>query len=165
MLTDDIEKILEEAKKRIVDNIQSSGITASGRTERSIRVEKYQGGVRLVVGGEQTAPFGTLEAGRKPAPPPQNFLQIIMQWIIDKKIEVKPIPYKKEGGGKYTPEQRGLISLAGAIIWSPNSGIVPTGTKRYKTPQNNIYSNVVKEVVPDVRKTIVKGIIDIIKTR
>ena len=160
-MIDEIVKILEDAKDRIVSNIQGAGITASGRTEKSFRVETYSNGVRLVAGGNDTAPIATLEIGRKPGKVPLNMTEIIKQWIIDKGITIKPKPYKSEKGGKYTAEERGLMSMAGAIAWNK---IPKKGTNRFTDPRNDIYSNIIAEFVPEIRKAIVTGIINMIKT-
>ena len=159
-----IAQILENAKDSIVTNIQSNGITASGRTERSFRVVTYDGGVMLVAGGENTAPIPTLEIGHDGKKLPSNFTEIIKQWIIDKGISYVSIQYKREPSDswqpKYTPEERGLNALAGAIAWGK---IAKVGTDRYINHINNIYSNVVPDTIQDVKTSIKEYFINSIK--
>lgn len=69
------EALLEEAKEAIRVEMASKGINATGNTSRSFRVERYDGGIRLVMGGEsyRTAPLETLEVGRPPGDVPGGF--------------------------------------------------------------------------------------------
>lgn len=99
-LEQDIWKILNQAKDEVRTNMQSLRINASGRTSASIRVEQYDGGLRLVGGtndshmvGEypygsleagDTAPIQTLEFGRGGGKVPRGFYYIIRQWTRDK---------------------------------------------------------------------------------
>lgn len=98
--------ILDQAGKEIRVNMSSRRVNASGRTSASIRVEKYDKGLRLVGGTEgthpvtdypqwkgtadaaDTAPIPTLEFGRgvstKTPPVPRAFYYIIRQWSHDK---------------------------------------------------------------------------------
>lgn len=101
-LLGDIEKILEAAKTEIQAQMASQDINASGRTSKSFRVERYDGGVRLVMGGteERTAPLETLEVGRPAGNVPggfrttkdgvrdvsNTFKAILVQWAADKGI-------------------------------------------------------------------------------
>lgn len=76
--------ILERAKMVIQANMAEKGINASGRTSQSLRVETYADGVRLVIGGKDTAPLATLEVGRDGGKVPRGFTDIIDQWSRDK---------------------------------------------------------------------------------
>ena len=73
---------LEDLRKRIISNIDSSGGRASGRTSESMRTDGSEN--RGVLFGRMA--FGTLETGRKPGKVPAGFYQIIKQWVIDKGI-------------------------------------------------------------------------------
>ena len=87
-LADIIVEALEKAKQQIQDNMAAKNINASGRTSRSFRVERYDRGVRLVMGGtgEPTAPLEPLELGRPAGPIPANMTDILVQWSKDKGI-------------------------------------------------------------------------------
>ena len=94
----DIIRVLTDTRDQIRANMQVRNINASGRTSASIRVEPYEGGVRLVGGvdarhdvpnspniyGNDTAPIPTLEVGRKEGGVPKGFYYIIRQWSRDK---------------------------------------------------------------------------------
>lgn len=80
-----VEEELNDLKKRIADNIISSGQNASGRTIASLRVEMQEDGGVLY--GRNY--FGSLETGRKPGPVPYHFSDIILQWMKDKGIVVE----------------------------------------------------------------------------
>ncbi|WP_289006087.1 hypothetical protein [uncultured Parabacteroides sp.] len=73
---------LEDLRKRIISNIDSSGRRASGCTSESMRTDVSEN--RGVLFGRMA--FGTLETGRKPGKVPVGFYQIIKQWVIDKGI-------------------------------------------------------------------------------
>lgn len=73
---------LEDLRKRIISNIDSSGRRVSGRTSKSMRTDGSEN--RGVLFGRMA--FGTLETGRKPGKVPAGFYQIIKQWVIDKGI-------------------------------------------------------------------------------
>ena len=78
----DIIRILSETRDKIRANMDAQKVNASGRTSASIRVEPYEGGVKLVGGTDSdhkiedypailgtldasdTAPIPTLEVGR-----------------------------------------------------------------------------------------------------
>lgn len=85
-ITAQVVSILERAKIAIQAKMDEKNINASGRTSASLRVETYDGGVRLIIGGEKTAPLATLEVGRKGGKVPQGFAAIIEQWSKDKGI-------------------------------------------------------------------------------
>lgn len=129
---------------RIIANHVAAKQVASGRTKDSIKVELTENGG--ILWGR--FPFGTLETGRRAGRTPHNFTGIIRQWIIDKGISVPPIQYIREPSErwkpKYTPKERGLMSMAGAIAHK----IKTEGTKLYREGgRNDIYS-------PEVEKTV-----------
>lgn len=144
-------EILEAAKRRIQDNLAEKDINASGRTSRSFRVERYDGGVRLVMGGtaERTAPLSTLEIGRPGGSVPggfrmtkagvqdvsNTFKAILVQWAKDKGIP---------GFGW------GAATMLGRRI-------AAEGTNRHRNP-TDAYSSVVIETVREAGAEAVKSI-------
>ncbi len=72
---------LEKLRGRIIRNLQSEGVNASGRTARSLRVEVTSEAGRLY----GRAPFAALETGRSGGKVPRGFYGIIRQWVLDKK--------------------------------------------------------------------------------
>lgn len=163
-MKDKIRKILEQAKEQIKLNLDVENINASKRTSDSLQVVEYDGGVKLVIGGEDTAPLSTLEIGRPGGAVPFNFQEIIKQWIIDKGLSTNPIPYVRQPSDrwqpKYTPEERGLNAAAGAIAHK----IKKVGTDRHLQPRNDIYSNVVKSTIDILKKEILGFVVETIKT-
>ena len=110
-----ISEELEALRQRIINNHVAAGQKASGRTIDSLVIHMRDNGGTLF--GRQA--FGTLETGRKAGRTPQGFVGIIKQWIKDKGLSVPSIPYIRQPSErwqpKYSPEERGLNSLAGAI--------------------------------------------------
>lgn len=130
---------LEELRKRIIANHLRAGQKASGRTAASLHavVSEDEG----VLYG-RTA-FGVLETGRKGGKVPMGFQDIIRQWMKDKGIKADPIPYKTNRPHKYTPEQRGEMSLSYLIARK----IRREGTSLFKRGgRDDIYSSVIPEV-------------------
>lgn len=129
---------LSSLMRRIIDNHVNAGQMASGKTAKSLRVE---------VSGEEGALygkkfFGVLETGRKPGKIPKNFAAIIREWMKAKGLKANPIPYKREGKHKYTPQERGDMSMAAAIATS----IAKRGTRQYRIgARDDIYSREIEE--------------------
>lgn len=132
-IADIVIEVLEEAKQRIQDNMAAKDINASGRTSRSFRVERYNGGVRLVMGGTgaPTAPLETLEVGRPAGPIPSNMTDILVQWSRD-----KGIPFDRES------QRRSFAYLLGRRIERE-------GTLRHKHNED-IYTTVVMETAESI---------------
>ena len=154
-LKTEIQQILTEAKDEIISNIDSQGIRASGRTQKSLKVEDR--GEHLVLVQDSTgAPFETLQYGREGGKVPMGFQSIIKQWIIDKGIipDEQP-PYKRKESvnwiPKYTPQERNLIAAAGAIA----ANIKENGTKRYKQPNENVYSDVLTKTIEKLENLMI----------
>ena len=159
-IRDDVKLIvgdeMESLRERIIANHEAARQVASGRTRDSIRVELTEDGG--ILWGRQA--FGVLETGRKPGKMPKGFGDIIRQWIIDKGIDVKPIPYKRKPNGrwspKYTPEERGLTSLS----WAIASKIAREGTEMYRTGQKkDIYSTDMERTIQEIESRVL-GIFD-----
>lgn len=142
---------LDSLRERIIANHEAAGQVASGRTRASIRVERTEDGG--ILWGRKA--FGVLETGRKPGRVPRNFNAIIRQWIIDKGIHVAPAPYKRNPSErwqpKYTPQERGLMSLSGAIAYK----IRTEGTLMHRKGEKvDIYSTAVLETVDNVERKV-----------
>ena len=153
-LKNEILQILTEAKDEIISNIDSQGIRASGRTQKSLKVEDR--GEHLVLMQDSTgAPFETLQYGWDGKDAPKGFQAIILQWIIDKGISTKPIDYKRipseKWKPKYTPQERGLMAAAGVIAHN----IKENGTKRFREPNENVYSGVLTRTIDRLEKLFV----------
>lgn len=140
-----IGEILVVAMMDIRNNIESKGINASGRTSASLKVESYDNGIRLVSSGENIAPFGTIEVGRKGGKVPKGFAQILYQWSIDKAIS-----FDKDR------ERRTFAYLLARKI-------AREGTDRHRNPRADIYSEVIKKVVQDVENKAFTRISRVIK--
>lgn len=149
MIKDSIIKILEETKNTIINNIDSQGIKASGRTQKSFQVVDDGNHVMLISNGTG-APFTTLQYGREAGKVPMNFNAILVQWMKDKGVQVEPIPYKTERKHKYTPIQRGYMQRAYFI----SKKIKEHGTGRHTTPNENVYNEAIKQAVEKINKTL-----------
>jgi hypothetical protein len=146
---------LEALKLRIIDNIRSKGRNASGRTIQSLRVVAGDDGVALF----GRSAFGTMETGRKAGKVPFGFRDIILQWMEDKGISGAPIPYVRKPSAKwqpkYTPKERGDMSLAGAIA----ATIKKKGSKLHRDGgDNEIYSKEIPIALKQIRERL-KGLI------
>ena len=129
---------LDELKARIIQNHTAAGQVASGKTAKSLRIEVDEDSGRLF----GRSPFGTLETGRKGGKVPRQFYLIIRKWMADKGIQAPPIPYKTDRPHKYTPEERGALSMAAAIAET----IRKKGTKLYRDGgRNDIYSKEIEK--------------------
>ena len=149
VLTEELSRLAE----RIKENHRNAGQVASGRTLESITYEVTED--RGTLFGR--FPFGTLETGRKAGAVPLAFDAIIRQWILDKGISVEPIPYKrkptKDWQPKYTPEERGLRTMASAIA----TKIRKEGTLLYRQGgRADIYSNEIPDAIKRIEERIAK---------
>lgn len=133
--------------KKVVENHLRAGQKASGRTMQSIKKSiTDEGGVVFA-----RAYFGVLETGRKPGPVPKDFRSVIRQWMRDKGISADPIPYirkpSRKWQPKYSPQERGDLSLAGAIAYR----IRKEGTRLYRSGgRADIYSNEIPKTVENI---------------
>lgn len=147
----EIKSILTEEfgdlRLRIIANHIRLGQRASGRTERSLRVEVKDDHGTLY--GRQA--FSVLETGRGPGRVPRRFEDIIRQWILDKGIAVTAIPYKRQVSEnwrpKYTPQERGLRAMAGAIAYK----IRTEGTRLHREGGTlDVYSSATRETIDKI---------------
>lgn len=139
----DIIRILSETRDKIRANMDAQKVNASGRTSASIRVEPYEGGVKLVGGtdsdhtiqdspgiyGSDTAPIPTLELGRKEGGAPRGFYYIIREWTKEKGLHFD------------TDKERNTFS------YLVSRKIANEGSQRYREPskRKDIYSTPVEE--------------------
>lgn len=138
---------LGDLRQRIIANHIRLKQRASGRTEQSLRVEIADDHSTLY--GRQA--FSILETGRGPGRVPRRFEDIIRQWILDKGIAVTEIPYKRQASErwrpKYTPQERGLRAMAGAIAHK----IRTEGTRLYREGGTlDVYSSEVRETIDKI---------------
>lgn len=129
---------LEKAKADIQANMEAKDINATGNTSRSFRVEVYQGGVRLVMGGENTAPLETLEIGVAPEQAPKSmrtFMAILIDWS-----RAKGIPFDSER------DRRSFAYLLGRRIQRE-------GTLRHQRPVD-VYSTIVTDTAEQLKKDV-----------
>ena len=154
-----LEKWLNEVRKDIRNNLESEGVNASGATSKSLRVEVNDKGGELL--GRKA--FNTVEDGREPGAIPYKFTDIIRQWILDKGISYQAKQYIRQSDNfqpKYTPEERGLRALSGAIAYS----IKNNGTQLYRLGGvKNIYTNVIEGKLPELKKNIKFELIERLK--
>lgn len=140
---------LEALKKKIVAQHFGAGQKASGRTAASLRVEVTENEGTLY----GRSPFGTLETGRRPGKTPRGFRAIIRKWMADKGIEASPIPYKTDRPHKYTPQERGELSLSFLIARK----IKKEGTSLFrKGGRADIYSNVIPQATERIKSRVVE---------
>ena len=144
-ITDQIAQILETCKGQIQTNMASRNINASGRTSKSLTVERYAGGVRLVSKGESIAPFETVQYGRKAGKVPKGFYYIIKQWSRE-----KGLTFSKE-------------SERSTFAYFLSRKIAREGTERHRTPDEQVYTPPVTEAVRAIRATIGANVVQIIK--
>lgn len=133
---------LERLRDEIVSNIEAKGITASGRTQRSLAVEVYDGGVRLVAKSGNRAPMETLEIGRPGGNVPggfrttkkgvrdvsNTFKAILVQWAKDK----------------------GIADFGWGAATVLGRRIAAEGTRRYNNHED-VYSSAVKQAAKDIQ--------------
>ena len=162
-LKQEIVNILLEAKDEIISNIDTEGIRASGKTQKSLKVVEYENGVQLVGGGGDTAPIETLQYGRKAGKVPKGFTEIIVKWMEDKSINVKQVPYKRKPSAnwqpKYTVDERSKRIAAASIA----NHIKNFGTLRYTNNNLNVYTPVVEKVKEKVGKIVLASIKEALK--
>lgn len=138
---------LEKAHADIVSNIQSKGITASGRTEKAIKVKQDGFSIKLYKEAGNVAKMDSLEIGEGAGVRHQGFKEIILQWMKDKGIA---------SGNE--PKDRSMAFLI-------SRKIEKEGTERSKTPDNTVYSPIVNQAAKDIKNIIVDSIVTTIKTR
>lgn len=134
--------ILEQAKVEIQQRMEVENINASGRSSRSFRVERYEGGVRLVYGGKDTAPFGTLEVGRPGGNVPGGF-RTTKAGIRDVSNTFKAILVR-------WAEEKGIADFGWGRATMLGRRIAEQGTLRHMQPVD-IYTSIVMQTAEKVK--------------
>lgn len=130
---------LEALRLRIIDNMAVQGANASGATARSLRADMSGDACRLY----GRAYFGVTETGRRPAPLPRGFMDILAQWAASKGIAI---------------DERGLRS----IYWS----IVKHGTKLFRAGgRDTIYSKEIPKTIDTIKERLLKAFVERIVTK
>lgn len=156
IVADELKLMIE----RIAVNFDRTGTNASGKTKQSMRVEVTEFGV--VVFARRY--FQGVEIGRPNGRVPKGFNDIIKEWILNKGITIKQIPYKRQSSAnwkpKYSVPERSLNMAAGAIA----SNIKSKGTQLHQIGgRNDIYSNEISLTVDNIKKRLSSEIISQIK--
>lgn len=143
---DGLPRIGQYAVEKIRLNLIAKKINATGRTTQSLRYSvDGEKELRIIADSGNRAPISSLQYGREPGKMPP--IASIKEWIEAKRITYKYIAYKRQPSinwtPKYTPEQRGLNSVA----WCIANKIKKMGTNRYIAPDPTVYSPVLDEVV------------------
>ena len=143
---DGLPRIGQYAVEKIREQIIAKKITATGRTQRALRYSVDGGkSLRIIADAGDRAPILSLQYGREPGKTPP--INSIKEWIEAKRITYKSIAYVRQPSinwkPKYTPQERGLNSLA----WAIATKIKKVGTGRHRNPDPTVYSPVLKEVV------------------
>ena len=148
-LETDIIRVLTDTRDQIRANMQARNISASGRTSESIRVEPYDGGVRLIGGynatrtvdgytAGTTAPVPTLEIGRAGGSVPKGFYHIIREWTREKRLTFA------------SERERNTFAYFVA------RNIARQGTQRHASPVD-VYSTPVTQAVGKLREVMSSG--------
>ena len=144
-----IREELERARQLIINHIRINGQNASGRTIASLHVEQPTDDEGILWGH---LPFGVLETGRRAGRIPYGFRGIILRWMKDKRIQGTPIPYKTDRPHKYTPQERGDLSMAGAIAHT----IATRGSKLHRDGgRADVYSNVLPDTMERLKNRMI----------
>lgn len=153
-----ISEELNTLRLRIIENMKRNKQIVTGKTAQSLAVEVDEWGGRLM-GNVPVIP--TLETGRKAGRVPRGFASIIYQWMQDKGIHADPIPYKRKKGGKYTPQERGDLSMAGAIART----IAKKGSRLHRIGgRADVYSNEIPRTIEVLRERLGKLVLDVVRS-
>lgn len=155
ILEADIIRVLTQTRDKIRARMEAEKVNASGRTSASMRVEPYEGGVRLVGGyntthdidagsrgtitAADTAPIPTLEFGSGSGKVPKGFYYIIREWAKEKGIQFA------------NDTERGTFAYFVA------RKIAESGTKRFVS-HIDVYSTPVTEAKNEIEKLCTESI-------
>lgn len=135
---------LERLRVDMVASIEEHGITASGRTQRSLTVQRYAGGVRLVAQAGERAPLATLEVGRPPGDVPGGF-RMTKAGVLDVSNTFKVILLR------WAEDKGFALGWGGATMLGRR--IAEQGTRRHREPED-VYSTLVREAAKDIRQSL-----------
>lgn len=143
---DGLPRIGQYAVEKIRLNLIAKKINATGRTTQSLRYSvDGEKALRIIADAGDRAPISTLQYGREPGKMPP--IVSIKEWIEAKRITYKSIAYKRQPSinwkPKYTPQERGLNSVA----WAIASKIKKLGTERHRNPDTTVYTPILNEVI------------------
>ena len=146
-LLDRVGKLLDAAKDDIQARMAAEDINASGRTSRSFRVERYDGGIRLVMGGtdERTAPLETLEVGRPAGNVPGGF-RMTKAGVLDVSNTFKAILVE-------WAKAKGIADFGWGKATIVGRRIAAEGTLRHTNPVN-VYSQAVLDAEDKIKKDV-----------
>lgn len=137
-MTDEILKRLEIARDAIRARMAEKNINATGRTSQSLRVEKYDKGIRLISGpAEKIAPFATVQHGSGAGVRGGWFPFVLYEWSL-----AKGLSFENE-------RDRWTFAFATA------RKIEEQGTQRFRTPDMEVYTPELEQVVIDVKQIAV----------
>lgn len=144
---DRVEAILNEARDSIRAEMAAKGINATGNTSRSFRVERYDGGIRLVMGGEsyRTAPLETLEVGRPGGNVPGGF-RMTKAGVLDVSNTFKAILVE-------WAKAKGIADFGWGKATIVGRRIASEGTLRHKNPVN-VYSQAVTDAMRRINDNV-----------
>ena len=121
-------EILEQIRSQIADNLDGFGITTTGRTRDSLKVETYEEGARLIADGSG-APMATTEIGSPP--------------------HFAPIEPLKEWARLKLGDERAAYAV--------QKKIAREGTERHQHPRYDVYTEVVERALPEIEKAVGVG--------
>ena len=144
---DRVEAILNEARDAIRAEMAAKGINATGNTSRSFRLERYEGGIRLVMGGEYypTAPLETLEVGRPGGNVPGGF-RMTKAGVLDVSNTFKAILVE-------WAKAKGIADFGWGKATIVGRRIAAEGTLRHKNPVN-VYSQAVNDAMKKINDNV-----------
>ena len=144
---DRVEAILNEARDAIRAEMAAKNINATGNTSRSFRVERYDGGIRLVMGGESypTAPLETLEVGRPGGNVPGGF-RMTKAGVLDVSNTFKAILVE-------WAKAKGIADFGWGKATIVGRRIAAEGTLRHTNPVN-VYSQAVLDAEDKIKKDV-----------
>ena len=131
-------ELLEKACQSIKEEMAAKDINATGNTSESFRVERYEGGVRLVMGGTEakTAPLETLEVGRPAGDVPGGF-RTTKDGTVDVSNTFKAILVD-------WAKAKGIEGFGWGAATMLGRRIAKEGTLRHRNP-TNVYSRAVTD--------------------
>lgn len=140
---------IEKVRNDIIENMDALKRNASKRSIKSLRIVTV-GDDRAILYGERS--FLVMERGRKAGRVPRNFHAIIKQWIIDKGIRVRLIPYKTNRPHKYTVQERSLNMAAGAIAYN----IMTSGTRLHRMQEfDDIFTSSIEKNLEELNNELI----------
>lgn len=144
---DRVEAILENCKEAIRAEMELKDINASGNTSRSFRVQRYDGGIRLVMGGEAypTAPLETLEIGRPGGNVPGGF-RMTKAGVLDVSNTFKAILVQ-------WAKEKGIDGFGWGRATMLGRRIADRGTLRHSNPVN-VYSQAVMDAMKQINDNV-----------